>query len=119
MSRKLLRLVPIMLIVVVVLGALPASTSARESITVTWFIGLGTGGQPAQLEAEQKVVDDFNASQDAIKLEIIVAENSVAPDTLSTLIASGQAPDIVGPVGGDGANRFYGSWLDLQPLVDS
>jgi multiple sugar transport system substrate-binding protein len=117
MSRKALGLMLVVALAIMFVGALPSN--AQEKVTVTWFIGLGTGGQPAQIDAQNAAVDAYNASQDKINLQIVIAENSVAPDTLSTLIASGEAPDIVGPVGGDGANRFYGSWLDLQPLVDS
>ena len=88
-------------------------------MVVTWYVGLGAGGQPAQIEAQNQVVADFNASQDRIQLEIVIVDNTVAYDTLGTLIASGQAPDIIGPVGSDGANAFEGRYLDLQPLVDS
>jgi multiple sugar transport system substrate-binding protein len=37
---------------------------------------------------------------------------------LSTLIASGQAPTIVGPVGFAGSNQFAGQWLDITSLVE-
>jgi multiple sugar transport system substrate-binding protein len=103
---------------VMLLGVLPISAQ-DEPVTITWFIGLGTGGQPEQQEMQNQVVEQFNATHDNIQLEIIIADNNVAPDTLSTLIASGDAPDIVGPVGTTGANRFAGSFLDLEPLVES
>jgi multiple sugar transport system substrate-binding protein len=96
----------------------PVASAQNERVTITWFVGLGTGGQPEQIETQNKVVEDFNASQDRIQLEIIIADNNVAPDTLSTLIASGEAPDIVGPVGNTGSNRFAGNFLDLEPLVE-
>ena len=118
MSRLALRLLLVLAFIVAALGALPQQSKAQEPVKIVWFIGLGTGAQPEQLDAEQAVVDAFNASHPDIKLETIIADNNVAPDTLATLIASGEAPDLVGPVGGDGANRFYGSWYDLQPLVD-
>jgi len=86
--------------------------------TVTWFVGLGTGAQAAQIDAENKVVADFNAANPDIELKInIAASNQAAPDALSTLIASGNAPDIVGPVGVAGSNSFAGEWLDLNPLI--
>ena len=40
-----------------------------------------------------------------------------ANDALATEIASGNGPDIVGPVGIGGANAFHGQWLDLAPLI--
>jgi multiple sugar transport system substrate-binding protein len=64
-------------------------------------------------------LEAFNASHDDIKLVLEIVQNDVAYDQLRTEIASGNAPDIVGPVGIRGANEFLGLWLDLQPLVDA
>ncbi len=110
------------LFVVLLIGLMAlvvAPTAAQDKTVVNWFVGLGTGTQPNQIDVQNKVVADFNASQDAIELKInIAASNQVAPDALSTLIAAGTAPDIIGPVGFDGSNQFAGQWLDLQPYVD-
>jgi len=92
---------------------------AQEPVTITWFIGIGTGGDPAQVEAQEQVVDDFNASQSDIVLEIVIVENNVSVETLSTLIATGEAPDIVGPAGFAGANSFRGLWLGLDDLIEA
>lgn len=117
MSRKALRLIPaLFLVLALIVGALP--TRAQQPVKVVWFIGLGTGGQPEQQEMQNKVAEQFNATHSDIQLEIVVADYNVARDTLSTLIASGDSPDIVGPVGNTGANAFAGNWLDLEPLVE-
>lgn len=117
MSRKALRLIPaLVLVLAFVVGALP--THAQQPVKIVWFIGLGTGGQPEQQEMQNKVAEQFNATHSDIQLEIVVADYNVARDTLSTLIASGDSPDIVGPVGNTGANAFAGNWLDLEPLVE-
>lgn len=116
MSRKFVSLA-LLVLVFFALGALPAA--AQEPVIVRWFVGLGSGGNPEQIEAQNAVVAAFNASHTDIQIEIIIANNDVAYDTLSTLIASGDSPDIVGPVGIRGSNAFTGSWLDLQPLVDA
>ena len=84
-----------------------------------WFVGLGAGGQPQQIDAQNQVVADFNASQSDIVLEIQIVDNNVAADTLATLIASDQAPDIVGPVGFDGSNAFAGNYADLTPYIEA
>jgi multiple sugar transport system substrate-binding protein len=97
-----------------------APAAAQDKVKIQWFVGLGTGTNDQQRAVQDQTVLDFNASQDAIELELIVAaSNEVAPDTLNTLIASGNAPDIIGPVGYAGSNNFSGQWLDLQPLVDA
>jgi multiple sugar transport system substrate-binding protein len=105
---------------VILLALLSLSASlAQNKVQLVWFIGLGTGGAPEQLEMQQKVVDAFNAANPGIEVVLNIAENNVARDTLSTLIAAGNAPDIIGPVGTDGSNAFGDQWLDLQPLVDA
>ena len=117
MSRKSLIVVAVLAVVAMLaVGPVPA----QDRVTVTWFVGLGTGTNEAQIEAQEAVVEAFNASQDEIQLELnIAASYEAARDAITTLVASGGAPDIVGPVGNDGANTFAGQWLDLQPLVDS
>lgn len=112
--KKFSALVFLMLLVVVSI----APTAAQDPVTIVWYIGLGAGAQPPQREGQEAVVAEFNATHDDIVLEINIVENTVAYDTLSTLIAAGNAPDIVGPVGNDGANGFGDAYLDIQPLVD-
>ena len=119
MSRKVLRLIPILIIVALVVAALPAA-NAQGKVTITWFIGLGTGTNIEQIETQEAVAAAFNDSQDGIELVLNIAgSNQTAPDVLSTLIASGQAPDIVGPVGFGGSNAFAGQWLDLEPIIEA
>ena len=93
--------------------------SSEDKTTVRWFIGLGAGGQPEQEAAQRAVVEEFNASQDEIELVIEIVENNVAYETLATQIASGNGPDIIGPVGRDGSNEYAGLYLDIEPLIDS
>jgi multiple sugar transport system substrate-binding protein len=92
---------------------------ASDKIQVRWFVGLGTGTNPDQIAPEEEVVADFNASQDEIELVLEVVPYDAAVDTLSTQIASGNGPDVIGPVGWGGSNAFYGQWLDMAPLIES
>ncbi len=92
---------------------------AGDRTVIRWFVGLGTGGDPQQIEAQQKAVEDFNASQDRIYLALRIVQNTQAVEALTTQIAAGDAPDIVGPVGIAGQNSFAGQWLDLSDLVKS
>ena len=96
-----------------------APAESGDKVKIRWFVGLGTGGNPEQIAAQEAVVKEFNSSQNDIELVLEIVQNDVAYDTLSTQIASGNAPDIIGPVGIRGANAFNGRWLDLEPLVKS
>jgi multiple sugar transport system substrate-binding protein len=93
------------------------SLASAQRIPITWMIGLGTGSAPEQRAVQEAVVQRFNASQDRIELRVIYIENEVSVATLSTMIATRTAPDIVGPVGGAGTAAFSGNFLDLQPFV--
>ncbi|HYN88485.1 MAG TPA: extracellular solute-binding protein, partial [Ardenticatenaceae bacterium] len=88
---------------------LQTAVPAEEGkVQVRWFVGLGTGTDPAQIEVENQVVEAFNASHPDIQLVLEVVDYDAARDTLSTQIASGNPPDIVGPVGVNGAEAFHG-----------
>lgn len=97
----------------------PAEQPSSDKTQVRWFVGLGTGTNPEQVAAQEEVVADFNASQDRIELVLEIVPFDAARDTLSTQIASGAGPDIVGPVGWGGSNDFYGQWLDIAPYIES
>lgn len=118
MNRKftLLKLLVFSILLTVVISGV----SAQGPVTITWFVGLGTGTDAQQQEVQQQVVEEFNASQDDIELVLNVAASyDAGRDTLSTLIAAGTPPDIIGPVGVGGSNAYADQFLDLQPLVDS
>jgi multiple sugar transport system substrate-binding protein len=100
--------------------AAPATEApAGGPVLIRWSIGIGTGADPAQVTIENEVAADFNKSQDKIHLIIEVIPNASARDTISTEIAAGAGPDIVGPVGWVGSNAFAGQWLDIAPYLAS
>ncbi len=92
--------------------------ASGDKVQIRWFVGLGTGTNPEQVTAQEEVVADFNASQDRIELVLEIVPFDSARDTLSTQIASGAGPDIVGPVGWGGSNDFFGQWLDISPYME-
>ena len=98
--------------------AAPA-TAVPGKVLIRWSIGIGTGADPTQVPIEASVVSDFNKSQDKIFLAMEVIPNASARDTISTEIAAGAGPDIVGPVGWVGSNAFAGQWLDIAPYLAS
>jgi multiple sugar transport system substrate-binding protein len=122
--KKLLYVLSLLIIASMVLsacggGAAEEPVAPAEPVQIRWFVGLGTGTDPNQVTVQEEVVADFNASQDKIELVLEVVPYDSARDTLSTQIASGAGPDIVGPVGWGGSNDFYGQWLDISPYIQS
>ena len=136
MKSRLFTLFALFMVLALVLSACGASASAPTEaaagaettastqeplapgqVEIRWFIGLGTGTDPDQLAAEQEVVDAFNAAHPEIRLVTEIVTYEAAFDTLATEIAAGTPPDIVVPMGVDGAESFHGYWLDLTDLI--
>ena len=89
---------------------------------IRWFVGLGAGGQPQQIQVQTDFVNAFNndpANKDKAYISLEIYDNKVAANILKTQIASGNAPDIIGPVGVEGLNLFADQLVDLQPYIDS
>jgi multiple sugar transport system substrate-binding protein len=91
----------------------PTKAPVGPAVQIRWFIGIGTGADPGQVPIEEQVVQDFNDSQNAIHVNMEVIPNASSRDTLSTEIAAGAGPDIVGPVGWIGSIAFAGSGWTL------
>ncbi len=88
-----------------------------DRLCMLWFVGLGSGTEPGQIEVEQKVKSGLNAFQDKVQLILEVVPYTAARDAFRTQIDSGNAPDVVGPLGWDSANFFHGEWLDLKEQI--
>jgi multiple sugar transport system substrate-binding protein len=99
------------LVLLLVVGMAAAQTQVR------WFVGLGAGSDEPLIQAQQAIVDAYNASQNDIRLVLEIVDNAQAYDVLATQIAAGNAPDIVGPVGIRGRSDFPGAWRDLSDLI--
>ena len=121
MRKSFIFLIALLAILAFALSACGGEPAAepKEPVQIRWFVGLGTGTDAHQIEIQQQVVDAFNASQENITLVLEVVPYDSARDTLSTQIAAGAGPDIIGPVGIGGSNDFIGQYLDLAPLMDA
>jgi multiple sugar transport system substrate-binding protein len=96
----------------------------KDHIMVRWYVGLGSGTNPAQMALQATVVSDFNTLQDKrtdgkmpIVLSLEIVQNATATDILKTEMASGSAPDLIGPVGIKGAVGFSGQFMDMSALI--
>lgn len=94
------------------------STSLAQT-EVRWFVGLGAGSDEPTIAPQQAIVDEYNASQNEIRLILEIVDATQSQDVLATQIAAGNPPDIVGPMGVQGRAAFDGAWLDLSELISS
>jgi multiple sugar transport system substrate-binding protein len=96
-------------------GCDPAATK------LTWYIGLGAGTNADVIPAEKAWVDNYNKSQKEACLLLNIVYNDGAGgnsvNALKALLAAGNAPDIVGPVGKNGRATFQGAWADVGQLA--
>jgi ABC-type glycerol-3-phosphate transport system substrate-binding protein len=56
------------------MSVLPAG--AQGPVELVWFIGLGTGGAPEQLEVQTAVVDAWNAANPDIQVTLSISETT-------------------------------------------
>jgi len=122
MKKQLFVLIALVMVASMILaacGGTPAATGTAAPATATgpveirWFVGLGTGTAPEQIDIEQDVVGDFNVTHQDIQIKLEVVPYDSAKDTLATQIAAGVGPDVIGPVGWAGSNAFAGQWADI------
>jgi multiple sugar transport system substrate-binding protein len=92
---------------------------ADNRIKVRWFVGFGAGTAQAEYDAQKAVVDQFNASQSEISLELQVATggSGMILDAFSVMVGADDAPDIVGPIDVADAAMLPSEWANLAPLV--
>jgi multiple sugar transport system substrate-binding protein len=95
----------------------PATVPPGGPVQVTWFCCLGGGDDESQQKTFAKVIKDFNASHPNIKVVFDHTAYEGARDAFSVKLASGNPPDVVGPLGVGGASAFEGQWLDLAPYI--
>jgi len=112
------RVLQVALLVAILLVSFSA-VSAQERTQIRWYVGLGGGTDAPVIPPQEELVAEFNAAQDEIELIIEIVDNDNAYNVLSTQIAAGNAPDIVGPMGTRGRESYPGAWLDLTPLIEA
>ena len=93
MKRKLYLLLSVIFIAAFVLSACakPAATTADEKVVITWWHI--TTKDPGLTEF-QKMADDYMAAHPNVSIEITVLENEAFKTKLTTVMQSGEVPDI-------------------------
>src|ERR1035437_3964855 len=118
-----LRLITLAAIPVLVLSACSSSNAsptagASASGAIKWFVGLGSGSKPENVQPQKDWVANYNkTNKDGIKITLEIVPNANAFDTLKTEIAAGNTPDIIGPIGVKGRAIFKGLLLDLTSEI--
>ena len=94
-----------------------APTAAAAPVEIEWFIGLGTGQNEEQVAAENKVVEEFNATPPQHQAQADDRRQHRGRRHARDADRAGDAPDIIGPVGIRGLQQFGDQLLDLTPYL--
>jgi raffinose/stachyose/melibiose transport system substrate-binding protein len=137
MTRKIFNLLSLVLIVAFALSACsPAATPTAEvqpteagaepteastdgeKVTVTWW-HISTGDTHKALF--QKFADDYMAANPNVNIEIQVLENEAFKTKLTTVMQSGEPPDVFQSWGGGVMNEYANAGLlqDITPALDA
>jgi multiple sugar transport system substrate-binding protein len=92
---------------------------AKTIRKVVYFIGFGTGTAPDQIQPQQALIDKFNATHDDIEVELMIVPHEEAHERITSMIAGGNAPEIIGAVGFAtiGILSDSGAIEDLTPYI--
>jgi multiple sugar transport system substrate-binding protein len=92
----------------------PATT---DKVKVIIFVGMGTGSDPGQIEAENALAKQFNSTHDKIEIEFLIVPYEQSREKLLAMLSGGTAPQLVGPLGIESTGQFLDSWEDLNPYI--
>ncbi len=96
----------------------PAATAAPQKVTVTWW-HISTADADKALF--QKLADEYTAAHPNVTVEITVLENEAFKTKLTTVMQSGNPPDVFQSWGGGVMNQYAEAGLltDITPALDA
>ncbi len=96
----------------------PATEVAAEPVTITWW---HISTKDPALSDWQKMADDYMAAHPNVKIEITVLENEAFKTKLTTVMQSGEVPDIFQSWGQGGMIEQVNAGLlkDITPDLDA
>lgn len=120
MSRKIYAILSMLVIATLALAACggKATEPAAEKVTVTWW---HISTKDPGLSDWQKMADDYMAAHPNVVIEITVLENEAFKTKLTTVMQSGDPPDIFQSWGGGTFNQQVdaGLLLDITSYLDA
>ena len=120
MSRKIFAVLSVLMILSIALSACGTATptASNEKVTVTWW---HISTKDPALSDWQKMADDYMAAHPNVKIEITVLENEAFKTKLTTLMQSGEVPDIFQSWGGGGLSEqiYAGLLKDITADLDA
>lgn len=114
MRNKMFKVISVLMVAAFILAACaPAATPApaAEKVTITWW---HISTKDPALSDWKKMADDYMAAHPNVTIEITVLENEAFKTKLTTVMQSGEVPDIFQSWGGSGLSEQ----MDAKLLKD-
>jgi multiple sugar transport system substrate-binding protein len=95
----------------------PVSTGRKTHVTI--FVGMGTGTDPDQIDAQTILQERFNSTHDTIEIEFLIVPHEEAGTRFLAMVSGGTAPELVGPNGVQTAAEYFDVWADITPFIQA
>ena len=92
--------------------------AAAEPVTVTIFVGMGTGTDPDQVAGQDALAEKFNSTHNDIQIEFLIVPNEEAFERYLTMVSGDNPPDLVGPNGISTIAAFFDTWADMSSYIE-
>ncbi len=86
---------------------------------VVIFVGMGTGTDPDQIDAQEALAEEFNSTHDDIEIEFLIVPHEEARERYLAMLSGGDAPELVGPNGVETIAEFLDTWVDIRPFIEA
>jgi multiple sugar transport system substrate-binding protein len=94
-----------------------APSTGKEKVVV--FIGMGTGTDPDQIDAQMELQEKFNSTHEDIEVEFLIVPHEEAGTRFLAMVSGGTAPELVGPNGVETSATYLDLWADITPYIEA
>lgn len=95
------------------------STATGDKVKVVIFVGMGTGTDPDQIDAQTQLADQYNSTHDNIEIEFLIVPHEEYATRYLAMLSGGNAPQLVGPNGISTVAQFFDTWEDITPYIEA
>ena len=119
MKNNLFRVLTLMVVASMFLAACgaAAATQPAEKVKVVIFVGMGTGTDPDQVDAQNQLAQKFNSTHDNIEIEFLIVPHEEYATRYLAMLSGGNAPQLVGPNGVSTVAEFFDTWEDVTNTI--
>jgi multiple sugar transport system substrate-binding protein len=92
---------------------------ATDKAKVVVFVGMGTGTDPDQIDAQMELQEKFNSTHTDIEVEFLIVPHEESGTRFLAMVSGGTAPELVGPNGVETSATYLDLWADITPYIEA